>query len=198
MSRRVIEHELPASAPRTNHPWMRATARLILRVFGWRLVGQFPDVPRVLIIAAPHSSAWDAVWGLLIKVAIGLDIEFMAKREAFFFPLGTLLRLLGGVAVDRRAANGVVGATVQAIESKPVCWVVLAPEGTRRRADRWKTGFWHIARQAKVPVCCIYLNYPDKTFGVGPTVEMTADMDADIAKLREYYTPYLGKHRGRN
>ncbi len=198
MSSGKVVEALPPSAPRTDHPVMRAMARALLRLFGWKLIGTFPDVPRVLIIAAPHSSAWDAVWGLLIKVAIGLEIEFMAKREIFFFPLGWLLRLLGGVPVDRRAANGVVGATVQAMQSKPVCWVVLAPEGTRRRADRWKTGFWHIARQANVPVCCLYLHYPEKTFGIGPLVEMTDDMNADIARLRDYYAPFQGKHRGRN
>ena len=189
---------LPPSAPRTHHPLIRACVRGLLRAFGWRLVGTFPDVPRLLIIAAPHSSAWDAVWGLMMKIAIGLDIEFMAKREAFFFPLGPLLRLLGGVPVDRRAAHGVVGATVDAIRSKPVCWMVLAPEGTRRRMDRWKTGFWHIARQAEVPVCCLYLHYPEKTFGIGPTLRMSDDMAADIARLRDYYTPFQGKHRGRN
>jgi len=173
-------------------------ARGVLRLFGWKLLGTFPNVPRVLIIAAPHSSAWDAIWGLLIKVAIGLDIEFMAKKEIFFFPLGLVLRLLGGVPVDRHAANGVVGATVQALRSKPVCWVVLAPEGTRRRVERWRTGFWHIARQADVPVCCLYLHYPEKTFGIGPVLEMSDDMHADIAKLRAYYEPFQGKHRKRN
>jgi 1-acyl-sn-glycerol-3-phosphate acyltransferase len=177
---------------------MRFIARSVLRTFGWKLVGTFPNVPRVLIIAAPHSSAWDAIWGMLMKVAVGLEVEFMAKKEVFFFPLGWLLRLLGGVPVDRSAANGVVGATVAAIKAKPVCWVVLAPEGTRRHADRWKTGFWHIARQAEVPVCCLYLHYPEKKFGIGPLVSMSADMEADIAKLREFYAPFQGKHRGRN
>lgn len=198
MSQAVIECALPPTAPRTRHPLVRAVARGILRLFGWRLLGCFPDVPRVLIIAVPHTSAWDAVWGLLIKVALGLEIEFMAKKEIFFFPLGPILRLLGGVPVNRRAAHGVVGATVQAILAKPVCWVVLAPEGTRRRADRWKTGFWHIARQAQVPVCCVHIHYPDKTFGVGPTVAMSDDMHADIQKLRDYYAPFRGKHRERN
>lgn len=198
MKASVIEHELPASAPRTRHPIVRRIARFILRLAGWDLVGKFPDVPKVLLVAVPHSSGWDAIWGLLIKVAIGLDIEFMAKKEIFFFPLGPILRLLGGVPVDRHAARGVVGATVQAFQSKPVCWVVLAPEGTRRKTDRWKTGFWHIARQAQVPVCAIWIHYPDKRFGIGPMFEMSADMDADIARLREYYTPFQGKHRSRN
>ncbi|MDZ4813113.1 MAG: 1-acyl-sn-glycerol-3-phosphate acyltransferase [Pseudomonadota bacterium] len=198
MSAVPFANALPAVAPHTNHPVIRAMARGVLRLFGWKLLGTFPNVPRVLIIAAPHSSAWDAIWGLLIKVAIGLDIEFMAKKEIFFFPLGLVLRLLGGVPVDRHAANGVVGATVQALRSKPVCWVVLAPEGTRRRVERWRTGFWHIARQADVPVCCLYLHYPEKTFGIGPVLEMSDDMHADIAKLRAYYEPFQGKHRKRN
>ena len=198
MSAVPVANALPAAAPHTHHPVIRAMARGVLRFYGWKLIGTFPNVPRVLIIAAPHSSAWDAIWGLLLKVAIGLDIEFMAKKEVFFFPIGVVLRLLGGVPVDRHAANGVVGATVQALRSKPVCWVVLAPEGTRRRADCWRTGFWHIARQAEVPVCCVYLHYPDKTFGIGPVLEMSDDMHADIAKLRAYYAPFQGKHRRRN
>lgn len=198
MSNDPVANPLPPLAPRTNHPLMRAMARGVLRLFGWKIVGTFPNEARLLIIAVPHTSAWDAIWGLLIKVALGLRVEFIVKKEAFFFPLGWLLRLLGGVPIDRRAANGVVGATVDALQSKPVCWLALAPEGTRRKMERWKSGFWHIARKANVPVCCMYLHYPEKTFGIGPLVHMSADMNADIESLRAYYAPYQGKHRGRN
>lgn len=195
MATPVVE-PLPPLAPRA-FPWpVRRFAALCLRLLGWRLVGQFPNLPRVLFVAAPHSSAWDALYGLLIKVAAGVDIRFMAKREAFWFPLGLLLRWLGAVPIDRRAAHGAVGETVDGFARNPNAWFLLAPEGTRKAVTKWKSGFWHIARQAKVPVCCLYIHYPDRCFGVGEIFQMGEDMEADMARIRAWFAPYRGKHRG--
>jgi len=190
--------ELPADAPHTDHPWVRCWARAMLRLFGWKLIGDFPDLPKMLILVVPHSSAWDVIWGMLIKLALGMRIDFMATSELFFFPLGRFLRLLGAVPVDRHAAHGVVGATVRLLKSKPVCWVALAPEGTRRACPKWRSGFWHIARLAKVPLCCVYIHYPEKVFGIGPVLEVTKDMAADIEQLRAIFAPYQGRNRRRN
>lgn len=190
--------ELPPLAPSTRHPWVRAVARAVLRLAGWKLRGAFPNRGKLLLLAVPHSSAWDVIWGMLIKLAAGMDIKFMAKHELFFFPLGALLSALGAIPVDRHAAHGVVGAMVELFASGERVWVVLAPEGTRKRQDHWRTGFWHIARAAQVPVCCIALHYPDREFSVGPIFEMSADIDADIARLRAFYAPFQGKNRGRN
>lgn len=187
---------LPPQAPRRYPRFVRWIAREWLRLLGWRLVGQFPDLPQVLFLAAPHSSAWDALYGLLMKVAAGVDIRFMAKREAFWFPLGLLLRALGAIPIDRRAAHGVVGETVRAFRTNPNAWFLLAPEGTRKAVQKWKSGFWHIARQADVPVCCIYIHYPDKIFGIGEVFRMSEDMDADMARIRAWYAPYQGLKRG--
>lgn len=196
--RAPLDSELPPQAPSTNRPWLRRAARAALRLGGWKLIGQFPDHPRLLLLAVPHSSAWDVVWGMLIKLALGMDIRFLAKQELFFFPLGWLLSAFGAIPVDRHAAHGVVEATVKLFASRERVWVVLAPEGTRRPGERWRTGFWHIARAAQVPVCCIALHYPERAFSVGPTFTMGADVEADIARLREFYAPFRGKHRGRN
>ena len=186
---------LPPQAPATNHPVARSLARAVLRLFGWKVVGEFPDVPRLVMIAAPHSTGWDAVWGLLVKIALGLRIQFMAKRELFWFPLGPILSLLGAVPTDRHSAHGVVGQAVANFRNHAQFWLVLAPEGTRRKVDKWRSGFWHIAHDAGVPVQCVYFHYPEKTIGVGPLVHLSDDMAADMARLREYYKPWQGKYR---
>jgi 1-acyl-sn-glycerol-3-phosphate acyltransferase len=187
---------IPPNAPRTHSTFGRWLGRTVLRVGGWRVVGEWPDVPKLVILAAPHSSAWDALWGLAAKLAMGLRIDFMAKRELFWFPLGSLLRALGAVPTDRKAAHGIVGASVARLRDNPQSWLVIAPEGTRRRVERWKSGFWRIARGANVPVSCAYFHYPEKIIGLGAVFEMTDSLEDDMARIREFYRPWLGKRRG--
>jgi 1-acyl-sn-glycerol-3-phosphate acyltransferase len=188
--------ELPPRAPRTSNPAGRLLGRTILWLGGWRFVGDFPDVDKLVIIAAPHSSGMDAVWGLAAKIAMGLRITIMAKKELFWFPLGPFLRLFGAIPVDREAALGVVGAVTERFEQQQKMWYVLAPEGTRKHVTKWKSGFWHIARGAGVPVQCAYFHYPEKVIGLGRVFEMTSDLNADMARVREFYRPWVGKHRG--
>lgn len=187
---------LPPSAPSAHGGMFRAFARFLLRLGGWKFVGAFPDVPHLLLIAAPHSSAWDAYWGLLVKIAYGMDISFLAKRETFWFPLGPLLSWLGGMPIDRRSASGVVEQVAASFAANDRKWVVLAPEGTRRAVDKWRSGFWHIAKRANVPLCGVYFHYPERTIGIGPVFDLTDDADADIARIRAWYRPYQGKNRG--
>jgi 1-acyl-sn-glycerol-3-phosphate acyltransferase len=135
------------------------------------------------------------VWGLLIKVAIGADVHFMAKQELFRWPLGGLLRRLGGMAIDRGAAKGVVEQMIDQFHQREKLWLGIAPEGTRKPVKRWKSGFWHIAHDADVPIFPVAFHYPDKTIQLGPLVETTGDMDADVAVLRAFYAPFKGRHR---
>ncbi len=187
---------VPSSAPRAGGAIARWLGRVILRAGGWRVTGAFPDVPKAMIIAAPHSSMWDALWGLAAKLAMGIHVEFMAKQEAFFWPLGPVLRALGGFPVDRKAAMGVVDQLIDRMRSHERLWMVIAPEGTRRRVERWKTVFWKIAMANAVPVVAATFHYPDRTIGIGPAFTMTGDLDADMARLREFFRPFQGKHRG--
>ena len=163
---------------------------------GWRVAGEFPDVPKLVLIAAPHSSNWDVVWGLLVKIGLRLDVHFIGKREAFFWPLGPILRAFGGIAIDRSAAHGVVGAMREEFARRPGFWLAIAPEGTRKKVDKWKTGFWHIAREANVPILPVYFHYPEKTVGLGPLLQPGADIDADMAQIHAFYAPWQGKKRG--
>ena len=197
--RRETRVALPATLPPhvpqfPNHAW-RKIFRGIVRISGWRLEGEFPDVPKAVLIAAPHSSWWDGVHGLLFKVALGVDISFMAKQELFVRPLGPLLRKLGGIPIERHAARGVVAQMVRQF-SRERFWLGVEPEGTRKRVAEWKSGFWRIAREAGVPIVPAYFDYPRKVIGLGPLFQPTEDMKADIAALRSFYVPFRGKHRG--
>lgn len=194
---RPVVPTLPPKAPRSGgSAFSRWFARCVLRAGGWRMVGEWPDLEKVVVIAAPHSSAWDAVWGIAAKVAMGLDIVFIGKKEAFWWPLGWLLRQFGGVPVDRSAPGGVVEQVVAEMHRRERMWFVLAPEGTRRQVSKWKPGFWRIAKAAGVPVFCAWFHYPDRTIGLGPLVHLSDDMEADLVRIRELFRPYEGKHRG--
>ena len=188
--------DLPPRMPHGRDHAFRRACRVVVRLAGWRLVGTFPDRGKLVLVAAPHSSWWDGVLGLLVKVGIGADIAFMAKRELFVGPLGWLLRALGGIPIDRHAAKGVVEQMVERYQTGDALWLALTPEGTRRRVTRWKSGFWHIAHRAGVDVLPVYFHYPEKTIGIGPLRTLSDDMDADIARIRACFAPYRGRHRG--
>lgn len=188
---------LPPSAKRMpSSPRMQKLCTWVLKRLGWRMEGEWPDLKKVVLIAAPHSSAWDVVVGLLVLQASGLQITFMGKQEAFKWPIGAILRHYGGMPVNRSAPVGVIDQVVAKIRDADSMWFALAPEGTRKEVKDWKTGFWKIAKQANVPVCCAYFHFPDKVLGVGKVFELSDDMEADIAEIREWYKPYQGRNRG--
>ena len=168
----------------------------MLRLGGWRVVGEFPDLPRVVLIGAPHSSNWDGIWGFAAKLALGLDIRILGKHQLFWGPLGPLMRALGIIAINRGAASGVVGQMAQQFRGADRFWLGIAPEGTRKPVARWKTGFWKIAHAAQVPVLPVYFHYPDRVIGIGPPFATSHDMEADLVRLREWYRPWQGKHHG--
>lgn len=187
---------LPPSAPRVKpNAFTRWLGRSVLRLGGWRMVGAFPDIPKLVLIGAPHSSNWDGVWGFAAKLALGLDIKILGKRELFWWPLGRLLHRLGVIAVDRSAAAGVVEQIAALIHGRERYWFGLAPEGTRKRVERWKTGFWKIAKAADVPVLPAYFHYGEKVIGIGPPFALGDDMQLDIQRIRTWFS---GVSKGRN
>lgn len=187
---------LPPSAPRMprNRPvqWL---ARSVLRLGGWRMAGAFPDVPKAVLIAAPHSSNWDGFWGIAVKVALGVRLSILGKHSLFRIPLlGPLLRWQGVIAVDRGSPHGIVGQAVDALRGADRMWYAIAPEGTRRRVEQWKPGFWRIAHGAGVPVIPAYFDYANKVIGIGPAFALGDDMQADIARIQRWYKPFRGRN----
>ena len=186
---------LPPQAPRIDSrfwPWL---CRALLRLGGWRLLGKLPNLPKLIIIGAPHSSYWDGVWGLLMKVAMGVDVSIMIKREVLRTPLGLILRPIGCIAVDRRAANDVVSQMAARFARKPSMWLGITPEGTRKPVTRWKSGFLRIAYAADVPILPVFFDYPSKTFTLGEPVRPTGDLESDMLAIRALFVGYRGKYR---
>jgi 1-acyl-sn-glycerol-3-phosphate acyltransferase len=187
---------LPPNAPRgRNGAFGRWLGRTVLRLGGWRMEGAFPDIPRLVLIGAPHSSNWDGVWGMAAKLALGLDIRILGKHQLFRWPLGLLMHRLGIIAVNREAAAGVTEQAAALIANADRYWFGLAPEGTRKHVDRWKPGFWKIAKGAGVPVLPAYFDYPRKVIGIGPLFVLGDDMTADLHRIQRWYRPWRGRKR---
>ena len=187
---------LPPSAPRMpRNRFVEWLGRAILRAGGWRMVGGFPDIPKAVVIAAPHSSNWDGLYGFAAKVGMGVKLSILGKDSLLRIPvLGAILRWQGVIPVDRSAPHGVVGQAAAAIRDAKRMWYAIAPEGTRKRVERWKPGFWHIARNAGVPVIPAYFDYANKVIGIGPPFELGDDMHADIARIQRWYKPFRGRN----
>lgn len=204
MSRPVGHDPLPVKVPdrvpRLRRGLVARLCRRLLILGGWKMDGAFGDYDKLLLIAAPHSSAWDGVWGLIAKMAVGVDVKVLGKAELFRGPvgwlLGPLLAWLGVIPTDRHAANGLVGQIVARYAAEPKFWLVLAPEGTRRKVERWRSGFWHIAREAGVPIQLAYFHYPERLIGLGEVIMPSDDFEADMQRIRAYYKPFQGRWRG--
>ena len=171
-----------------------AIANLILRAGGWTRIGAIPDVDKAVFIIAPHTSNWDGFWGLVCKVSFGLDAHFFGKAALFWFPLGTILRAMGCVPLDRALPGTAVSRAIEELNGRDRYFFGLAPEGTRSRRPHWKSGFYRIAVGAGVPVVCCPLDYGRRQIGIGPTISLTGDVDADMARIREFYADVEGKH----
>ena len=188
---------VPPRAPRVKPSRLaRWIGRTILRLGGWRVIGELPDVSRLVLIGAPHSSNWDGVWGFAALLAMGLDLRILGKKELFRWPLGPVMRFLGIIPIDRSAPGGFVAQSIETMQNADALWIGIAPEGTRKRVEKWKTGFWKLARGAQVPVIPSYFHYPHKIIGIGPTITLSDDMAADMARIREWYRPWQGRNRG--
>lgn len=190
----VLGPNVPRVRPNRFTRWI---GRSVLRLGGWRMVGEMPDVAKLVLIGAPHSSNWDGIWGFAAKVAMGLDIHVLGKDTLFKWPVvGSVLRALGVIPVDRSNPKGIVDQAAGMLRDADRFWFGLAPEGTRKPVERWKSGFWKIARAADVPVLPVYFHYPDRVIGIGPLWTMTGEFGADMAKIRAWYAPWKGRNRG--
>ena len=188
---------LPALAPRVGRSaLLRWIGRSILKLGGWRMEGEFPNVPKLVLIGAPHSSNWDGIWGFAALLAMDLDLRVLGKKELFWGPMAWLMRLLRVIPIDRKAPGGFVAQSIDTMNAAEQLWIGLAPEGTRKRVKDWKNGFWKLARGADVPVVMAYFHYPDKVIGIGPVLNMGADAETDMARIRQWYRPWQGKKRG--
>ncbi len=189
--------KLPAlgeKVPRRGNRTTRSLGRLVLHWLGWRIEGDVPDVPRCVAIVAPHTSNWDFVIGIAALLALGLRGCWLGKHSVFRPSLRRLLRWAGGIPVDRGNPEGVVEQAVASLREVDPFFLALAPEGTRKRVERWKTGFHRIAQGAGVPIWPVSLDYRSRVFRLHPLFPPTGDIEADVARLRQLYTPAMARH----
>jgi 1-acyl-sn-glycerol-3-phosphate acyltransferase len=184
--------ELPPSLPRRGNALTRSVARTVLALAGWRIEGAIPDRPKMIAIVAPHTSNWDFVLGIAAVYALGLRVRFLGKHTLFRPPLGALMRWLGGTPVVRDTPQGAVAAAVEMIASEPRVLLGLAPAGTRTQGAPWRSGFYHIAVAAGVPILPVAFDFGRKAVRLFPPLEPRGDYEADLAKLQALYDGVRG------
>lgn len=173
-------------------PTLRALSRFTLRILGWRVDGQLPNIPKFIIVGAPHTSNWDFVLFLALAFILKVDARFMGKAELFRPPFERFFYWCGGVPVDRSKPHGLVEQMVQAVNENEQFKLVITPEGTRSKVGEWKHGFYHIAMQAAIPIVTGYVDTRTKTCGIGPTFTLTDDMEADIKTIQAFFKDKVG------
>jgi len=192
---RVNVPRIPTGTPRRGNPLLQRIMIALLRLTGWRFTGvDFPDVRRMVLIVAPHTSNWDFPLGVMAMYALRIRGTYLGKHTLFRFPLGILMRFLGGVPVDRGSSQDVVGQTVALAQGMDRAIIVLSPEGTRKLAPKWKTGFYRIAQQGGMPIFPVAFDYARKEIRFLPLFHPTGDLDADLAALRANFTPQMARY----
>ncbi|MCB0578031.1 MAG: 1-acyl-sn-glycerol-3-phosphate acyltransferase [Phaeodactylibacter sp.] len=174
----------------------RAISKFLLRALGWQVVTEFDELPKkYVIIAIPHTSNWDFPIGLMVRSAMGFDAKYVGKDSLFKNPvLGTIMRWLGGYPVDRSKNNNFVDAVVDIFNSKEEFAITIAPEGTRKKVDKLKTGFYFIALGAKVPIIMVKFDWEHKQVVFSRPFFPSGDKEADFAFITDYFRGVKGKN----
>ena len=180
--------------PRRDSRFLRMAGRAMLRLLGWRVEGEIPNLRKLVIAVAPHTSNWDFVVGMATMFALDLHLSFIGKHTLFKGPFAPLFRWMGGIPVDRSSPHGVVGDSVRAFEGVDRRVLAIAPQGTRSPVAHFRSGFLHIARGANVPVLLASLDYGTRTVRLGPLEQPGEDIEADLGRIEAFF----GKVRGRN
>lgn len=179
--------------PRSGGPVSRAVGRALLAALGWRVAGTLPDIPKGVIIVAPHTTNWDFVVGIAAKFALGLRASWLGKHTLFRPPFGAFMRWLGGIPVVRSSSHDVVAQSVERFAERDRLMLGISPEGTRKAVEKWRSGFYYIARGAGVPIIPVAFDWSRHTLVVGPAVTPGDDMEADLRALGAFFAPARGR-----
>jgi 1-acyl-sn-glycerol-3-phosphate acyltransferase len=172
---------------------LQGFAAWVLGLFGWSVELVPPAAQKCVLIFYPHTSNWDFVIGIVARTAIWLPVHWAGKDTLFRWPLGGLFRWLGGIPVNRRERTGLTERLAREFVQRKRFYLAIAPEGTRSRTDRLKSGFYHLALEAHVPLGLAYIDYSRKRVGIGGYLELTGNEAEDLAALRHFYSDKTGK-----
>ena len=167
-------------------------ARFWMRVAGWRVEGKLPDIPKFVLVGAPHTSSWDFVLFLGVIFTLRADVRFMGKAELFRPPYGWFFYYCGGVPVDRKKSTGLVEQMVEAASKTDHFILTIAPEGTRHHVAEWKRGFYHIAKGAGIPMVMAVVDGKHKEVRIGQVFQLTEDIEADMKAITGIFEGVIG------
>ncbi len=166
-----------------------------MNLFGWKTIGEVPaEYKKLLIIEAPHTSNWDYLWGMLAITSIGIKVNVIIKKEMFFWPLGPLLKKLGGIPLDRRGNLSKVDSLAALFREKDELNLAITPEGTRSLSTKWKRGYYYIAEKAGVPILFAALDYKEKAAIFGTVLFPTGNYEEDLKKIEDFYKGRVAKN----
>ena len=194
-NRKVVFLSIGDAVPKRGNRFTQTIARSILALFGWQLVGEFPNQSKMILIGAPHTSNWDMVLGMVVIWALKLRAFWWAKQSLFRWPHGGFMRWLGGLPVNRRISQGLVPQTIKEFERRQEYVLVILPQGTRARGAQWKTGFYHIAQGAEAPIVPILFDYGRKLMTFKPAFHATDNVAADLEYLQSLFVGVRGKNQ---
>jgi 1-acyl-sn-glycerol-3-phosphate acyltransferase len=177
-------------------PLLRFLAILILRLVGWTSIGSKVSVPKYVLIGAPHTSNWDFPLMLLVVLELRLQLFWMGKHTLFPFPFSGIMKWLGGIPINRTKSHNVVSDIVGQFKSNENLVVLVPPEGTRRKVSEWKTGFYHIANNAGVPILMGYVDAAKKEAGFADFFYPTGELESDMKEIRSFYAQKKGLTAG--
>lgn len=172
--------------------WSQKFARRIMKQLGWQIAGHYPEHPKCIVIAAHHTSNWDFFYTMLLNYALDEQFHWIGKASIFRWPFGKLARSLGGIPVWRDKKTNFVVQITEAFQKAKQLVIVIAPEGTRKQAPYWKSGFYYMALGAQVPIVMGFIDYNRKLIGFGPSLLPSGDIQADFAQLRAFYADKQG------
>ena len=162
-------------------------------MLGWQVIGMRPQEKKYVLVAAPHTSNWDFLYGYLATLAMGIDVHFAAKDSLFKAPLGIFTRALGGVPVIRNRRTNMVAQMITMFEDRDAFVLAVPPAGSRKRTDHWKSGFYYIALGAHVPIGLAIIDYKQKRVGIAHFFSPTGDLESDMDVIRPVYTETVAK-----
>ena len=175
--------------PRQGGASSRALGGAVLKLLGWKIVGRAPNIKKLLIIIAPHTSNWDYIIAMAAKFYLGLRVRYLMKSEIYIWPFRSLLKWSGGIPVYRFEKTDILDQTIDHLKSEENVWLGMSPEGTRSKIDKWKTGFLRIAHGADIPILVVSINAPDKTIIIDKLVmldELQGDLAAQAKTLQDH------------
>jgi 1-acyl-sn-glycerol-3-phosphate acyltransferase len=173
---------------------LRIISLILLKSLRWKAIGPLPSQNKYIIIVAPHTSNWDVFYGVILAFTLKLDARFLAKKELFHWPFAPIIRWLGGIATDRSSHSNIVDKIINIFNENEKFVLALAPEGTRHKVEYWKSGFYHIASGANIPILLAFIDFGTKTGGAGPLLYPSGDIKKDMVTIRNFYLEKKGKN----